>query len=129
MLVCTHRLDYPKRKCKGEDYISGPEYCDTTHPIYKGGFQIQVYKPWLRFNGTFLWYNLPRLLSHAWESCRRICSFNKNCTSFDYCFSVETNSREVFDCYLKSNTLEEAVIQAPEHCVSSVKQTCHRSWK
>ncbi len=79
-------IDYPRRKLKEEGYISGPEYYKTTHPLSKGRFKIQVYKPWLRFNDTFVWYNLPKTTSHAWESCRRICSFNKNCSSLDYCF-------------------------------------------
>ena len=123
-LLFTDILDYPKSKFKEEGYISGPEYCETTHPVSKGGFKIQVYKPWLRFNDTFVAYALPKMTSHAWESCRRTCSFNKNCSSFDYCFFTETNSSEVFQCYLKSNTLAETVIQTPNHCVKSVKQTC-----
>ena len=90
-----------------------------------GGFQIIVYKLWLRFKDTVFWYDLPRWPSHAWEICRRTCSFNINCTSFDYCSSVETNSNEVFGCDMKSNTLAEVVIQTPEYCVKSVKQTCH----
>ena len=123
-LLFTDILDYPKSKFKEEGYISGPEYCETTHPVSKGGFKIQVYKPWLRFNDTFVAYALPKMTSHAWESCRRTCSFNKNCSSFDYCFFTETNSSEVFQCYMKSNTLAETVIQTPNHCVKSVKQTC-----
>ena len=120
----TDMVDYPRRKFKEEGYISGPEYCKTTHPVSKGGFKIQVYKPWLRFNDTFFAYELPKMTSHAWESCRRTCSFNKNCSSFDYCFFTETNTSEVFQCYMKSNTLAETVIQTPNHCVKSVKQTC-----
>ena len=120
----TDMVDYPRRKFKEEGYISGREYCETTHPVSKGGFKIQVYKPWLRFNDTFVWYDLPKMTSHAWENCRRTCSFNKNCTSFDYCFFTENNSSEVFQCYMKSNTLAETVIQTPNHCVKSVKQTC-----
>ena len=50
----TDILDYSKRKLKGEGYISGPEYCETTPPVSKNGFQFQVYKPWLRFNDTFV---------------------------------------------------------------------------
>ena len=47
MLVFTDILDYPKRNFKEEGYISGLEYCETTHPISKGELQIQVYKPCL----------------------------------------------------------------------------------
>ena len=39
-------------------------------------------------------------------------------------FFTETKSCEVFQCYMKSNTLAETVIQTPNHCVKSVKQTC-----
>ena len=38
-LFFTDMLDYPKRKFKEEGYISGPEYCETTHPVSKGGFK------------------------------------------------------------------------------------------
>ena len=77
MLVFTDMVDYPRRMFKEEGYISGPEYCKTTHPVSKGGFDTEVYKPWLRFNDTFVWYDLPKMTSHAWESCRGPCSFNK----------------------------------------------------
>ena len=118
------RIEYAKRKFKEEGYISGPEYCETTHPVSKGGFQIQVYKPWLRFNDTFVWRDIPTMTTHAWESCSKTCSANKNCTSFDYCFLTETDSNEMFQCYMKSNTFAETLIKTPEHCVKSVKQNC-----
>ena len=41
----TDMVDYPRRKFKEEGYISGTEYCKTTHPVSKRGFKIQVYKP------------------------------------------------------------------------------------
>ena len=114
-------IDCLQRKFKEEGYISGPEYCETSHPVSKGGFKIQFYMPWLRFNDTFVWYDLPKMTSHAWESCRGTCSFNKNCTSLEYCFCKETNSSKVVHCHMKNNTLEETVIQAPNHLVKSVK--------
>ena len=32
----TDMIDYPRRNFKEEGYISGPEYCETTHPVSKG---------------------------------------------------------------------------------------------
>ena len=113
-------IDYDARKYKKDGYISGPKYCETN-----GGFQIQINKPWLGFNDTFVWHDLPMQSTHAWESCTRSCSANKNCISFDYCFSTETNSSEIFQCHMKSDTLTEKTIKTPKHCVKSVKQICN----
>ena len=122
-------LDYLKKRFYAEGYISGPKYCETLHPLSKGGFKIQVDKPWLKFNDTY-WnydlylYDLPKTPTHAWESCKRICSVNKKCTSFDYCFQEENESYELFSCYMKGNTSAETILKSPSHCVKSVKQNC-----
>ena len=113
-----------------DGYISGPKYCETLHPISKGGFRIEGDKPWLRFNSSFLFKvsqsaKLPQLPSHAWENCKYICSTNKNCSSFDYCFAKDTNDFELFNCYMKSNTFSETLLKTPRHCVKSVKQNCN----
>ena len=124
MLLFTDRIDFPRIKLKKESYISGPEICETTHPVPKGGFQSHVYKLWSMFNDTFVWYELPKVISHTWESRKRTCSFNENCTSFDYCISKETSASEIFQCNMKRNTLPEMIIKIPNHCVKSMKQRC-----
>ena len=138
---CNHfTYNFEKNKCwmfawkpsitSSEDgYISGPKYCETLHPMSKGGFRIEGDKPWLRFNSSFLVKvsqsaKLPQLPSHAWENCKYICSTNKNCTSFDYCFAKDTNDFELFNCYMKGITLSETLLKTPSHCVKSVKQNC-----
>ena len=80
-------IDYDARRHKKDGYISGPKYCKT-----EGGFQIRIHKPWLGFNDTFVWHDLPKLTTHAWESCTKTCTANQNCASFDYCFSAEADS-------------------------------------
>ena len=113
-------IDYDARKYKKDGYISAPKYCQT-----KEGFQIQLQKPWLGFNDSYVWHDLPKLSTHAWESCTKTCSENKNCSSFDYCFSSESDSSEIFQCHLKSNTLTEKKIKPQKDCVKSVKQKCN----
>ena len=110
-----------------DGYISGPKYCETLHPVSKGGFRIEGDKPWLRFNSSFLVKvsqsaKLPQLPSHAWENCKYICSTNKNCSSFDYCFAKDTNDFELFKCYMKGITFSETLLKTPSHCVKSVNQ-------
>ena len=95
----------------------------------KAGFRIEGDKPLLRFNSALLVKvsqsaKLPQLPSHAWENCKYICSTNKNCSSFDYCFAKDTNDFELFNCYMKGNTLSETLLKTPSHCVKSVKQNC-----
>ena len=68
--------------------------------------------------------DLPQLPSHAWENCKQICTSNKNCTSFDYCFVKETKEFEIFNCFMKGNTFSETFLKTPNHCVKSVKQNC-----
>ena len=138
---CNHfTYNFEKNKCwmfawkpsitSSEDgYISGSKYCETLHPLSKGGFRIEGDKPWLRFNSSFLVKvsqsaKLPQLPSHAWENCKYICSTNKNCSSFDYCFAKDTNDFELFNCYMKGNTFSETLLKTPSHCVKSVKQNC-----
>ena len=121
------RMSFTKSSEAG--YISGPKYCKTQHSTVKGGFEIQGDKYWLRFNSSFLFKvsenaKLPKLQSHAWEDCKRICTINKKCTMFDYCFAGEENNFEIFNCFMKSNTLAEKLLKTPKHCVNSVKQTC-----
>ncbi len=118
-------LDYSKKRFYAEGYISGPKYCKTLQPISKGGFEIQVYNTGLKFNGTHASHTyIPKTRTHAWESCKRICSLNDKCTSFDYCFQEEKKSYELFMCYMKGNTSSEAILKSPRHCVKSVKQNC-----
>ena len=119
----------PSVSSSEDGYISGSKYCETLHPEFKGGFKIQGDKPWLKFNSSFLVKvskstDLPQLPSHAWENCKQICTSNKNCTSFDYCFVKETNDFEMFNCFMKGNTFSETFLKTPNHCVKSVKQNC-----
>ena len=120
-------LIFSKRQFNREGYISGPKYCETLHPVSKGGFKIQVHSPFLhieRVNNTLITFNLPTPHTHAWDNCKEICSVNQNCTSFDYCFREENKYFEFFDCNIKDNTLPKLVFKAPNHCVESVKQNC-----
>ena len=55
---------------------------------------------------------------------KEICTTNKNCTSFDYCFAQETNDFELFNCYMKGNTFSETILKTPNHCVKSIKENC-----
>ena len=77
-------LSYIEDKFNGTGFVSGPKYCRTLQPEFKGGFKIEADKPWTKFNDTFVWSTLPSLPTHAWESCKNTCSVNKNCTSFKY---------------------------------------------
>ena len=108
-----------------DGYISGPKYCKTLQPISKGGFEIQVYNSGMKslIDGMKL-SDLPKIRTHAWESCKRICSLNEKCTSFDYCFKEESKSYELFSCFMKGNTSSEEILKSPRHCVNSVKQNC-----
>ena len=120
-------LIYSEMQFNREGYISGPKYCETLHPVSKGGFKIQVQSPFLyieRVNDTLISFVLPTPHTDAWESCKEICSKNENCTSFDYCFREESTSFEFFDCNIKGNTLSELVLKTPNHCVKSVKENC-----
>ena len=118
-------LDYSKKQFYADGYISGPKYCKTLQPISKGGFEIQVYNSGMKFNDKLMTLSdLPKILTHAWESCKRICSLNEKCTSFDYCFKEESKSYELFSCYMKGNTSAEDILKSPRHCVNSVKQNC-----
>ena len=126
---CWMFTKIPVTKTPEYGYISGPKYCETQHPTIKGGFKIEGDKYWLRFNSSFLIKisensKLPKLQSHAWEDCKRICTINKKCTSFDYCFAEEKDSFEIFKCFMKSNTIAEKLLKTPRHCVKSVKLTC-----
>ena len=118
-------LDYSKKQFYADGYISGPKYCKTLQPISKGGFEIQVYNSGMKslIDGMKL-SDLPKIRTHAWESCKRICSLNEKCTSFDYCFKEESKSYELFSCYMKGNTSAEEILKSPRHCVNSVKQNC-----
>ena len=111
-------------KFEEEGYISGPKYCETLHPEVKGGFKIEVDKTWSKFNETFVWKELPSVITHGWDVCKKICSRNQKCPLFDYCFAKETNDFEFFQCYMKSNTFSETLLKSPNHCVKSVKQKC-----
>ena len=118
-------LDYSEKQFYADGYISGPKYCKTLQPISKGGFEIQVYNSGMKFNDTLMTLSdLPKIRTHAWESCKRICSLNEKCTSFDYCFKEESKSYELFSCYMKGNTSAEEILKSPRHCVNSVKQNC-----
>ena len=120
-------LIYSERQFIREGYISGQKYCETLHPLSKGGFKIQVHSPFLhieRVNDSMISFDLPTPHTHAWENCKEICSENKNCTSFDYCFREENESFEFFDCIIKDNTLPKLVSKTPNRCVKSVKQNC-----
>ena len=119
-----HGINYLERQFKEDGYISGPKYCKTLQPEAKGGFKVQGYKPWLLFNDSFVWYDLPKVSTHAWESCKKICSVNRNCTSFDYCFQEENHFNEIFNCNMKGNTFAESMLKALDHCVQPVKQNC-----
>ena len=120
-------LIYSERQFNREGYISAPKYCETFHPVSKGGFKIQVHSPFLhieRVNDTLISFDLPTPHTHAWENCKEICSEHQNCTLFDYCFREENESFEFFDCYIKDNTLSELGLKTQNHCVKSVKQNC-----
>ena len=112
---CWMLASRPSNTSTEDGYISGSKYCETLHPDSKGGFRIEGDKPWLRFHHTG---------SHAWENCKEICTTNKNCTSFDYCFAQETNDFELFNCYMKGNTFSETILKTPNHCVKSIKENC-----
>ena len=119
----------PSLTSSEDGYISGSKYCETLHPVSKGGFRIERDKPWLSFNYFFLVKvsestHLLLLPLHAWENCKYICSTNKICTSFDYCFAKDTNDFEMFNCYMKGITFSETQLKLPSHCVKSVKQNC-----
>ena len=115
-------LNLAQSKFKEEGYISGPKYCETLHPEFKGGFKINIEKPWSKFNDTFAWKELPSVITHGWDVCKRICSINQKCTSFDYCFVKETSNFEIFQCYMKGNTYAESLLKSPNHCVKSTKK-------
>ena len=53
MLVFHKGLNISGSKFEEEGYISGPKYCETLHPEVKGGFKIEVDKPWSKFNEIF----------------------------------------------------------------------------
>ena len=112
---CWMLASRPSITSTEDGYISGSKYCETFHQDSKGGFRIEGDKPWLRFDHTG---------SHAWENCKEICTANKNCTSFDYCFAQETNDFELFNCYMKGNTFSETILKTPNHCVKSIKENC-----
>lgn len=78
MLVSADKLDYQNREFKEESYLPGPEYWETTHLVAKEELQIPVYKPWLRFNDTFVWYHLPTMASHAWKVIEKHVHSTKN---------------------------------------------------
>ena len=89
-------LNLSDSKFEMEGYIFGPRHCETLHPEFKGGFKIEIDKPWSKFDDTFVWKELPSVITHGWDVCTKICSRNQNCTSFEYCFAKEKNDFDFF---------------------------------
>ena len=105
---------------QNSSFISGPKYCTSLTPLSKGGFEIKI-KAWL---GRRKSYNQKWIgfTTEAWKGCKRICSINKNCIWFDYCFDGENENNELFTCYFRG--LQESSIETPKYCVKSVKKNC-----